>query len=230
LGVLDEALRHGERALALDPNHAECHFHVANLLGQKGRFDEAIAHYRQALGLKPHYAKAHVNLGIALLGRGQLDAATDHFQRALAIEPEHVGARQNLGAALEQQGRIAEALACWREVLRVQPNQLAVLNRCAWILATDADPAVRNAAEAVALAERAVQLSGGRDPAILDTLAAAYAEAGRFQDALRVAQTALDQAAASGNAAPLEGLRARTKLYQAGSPFRQSNSGRAGTK
>jgi spermidine synthase len=127
--------------------------------------------------------------------------------------------------ALQQQGRVAEALACWREVLRVQPDQIAVLNRCAWILATDADSAVRNAAEAVALAERAAQLSGGQDPAILDTLAAAYAEAGRWPEALHFAQIALDRAKTLGNASLSEALPGRIQRYRTGTAYREAASG-----
>ena len=139
----------------------------------------------------------------------------------LEIEPGHLGAAQNLGVVLYEQGQTREALQHWRDVLRRQPDQIAVLNRCGWILATDPDASVRNASEAVAFAERAFHQSQGRDPAVLDTLAAAYAEAGRFSEAVRVGQLAQEQAAAAGNAALLEALKTRIELYRAGSPFRE---------
>jgi tetratricopeptide (TPR) repeat protein len=220
-GALDQAIIHARQAIALDPRNTECHFHLGNMLSQRGRMDAAIDEFREALAIKPGFLKVHINLGIVLLGRGHLDEARHHFQQALTLDPKHAGARQNLGVVLYEQGRIPEALTCWREVLRVQPDQLAVLTRCAWILATDPDPAVRNGTEAVALAERAVRLSGGRDPAILDTLAAACAEAGQFPEALHFAQLALEQARALGHTALVEALPARIQLYRAGSAYRE---------
>ncbi len=221
LGQLDEAIVHAEKALRFNPNYAECHFNLGNTLIRKGQVEEAIGHFRKALEINPDYVKAHINLGIALLGRQRLEDAESHFRSALAIEPEHVGANQNLGVVLYEQGKTREALDRWREVLQRQPDQVAVLNRCAWILATDPDPSIRNAAQAVALAERAFQRTGGNDPAVLDTLAAAYAEAGRFPEALQAAQSALGQASTSGNTPLAEGVKKRIELYQTGSAWRE---------
>jgi spermidine synthase len=144
----------------------------------------------------------------------------------LELEPDHLGARQNLGVALDEQGKTREALEQWRDVLRRQPDQVAILNRCAWILATDPEASIRNGVEATVLAERAVRQIQGRDPAILETLAAAYAESGRFVEAVQTAQTAVNQAEAQGNTALAETLRQRVDLYRAGTPWRAPrNSG-----
>ena len=219
-GKLDDAIAHAQTALRFNPNYAECHFHLGNTLSQKGQVEEAIGHFRRALEIRPDYTKAHINLGIALLGQRRLDEAERHFRRALEIEPDHIGARQNLGVALYEQGKTREALEQWRDVLRRQPDQVTILNRCAWILATDPDASLRNGSEATALAERAVRQTQGRDPAILDTLAAAYAESGRFAEAVQTAQTALSQAEALGNTTLAESLRQRVDLYRAGTPYR----------
>lgn len=223
-GRVDEAIAHAERALELNPNYAECHYNLGNALGQTGRADEAIAHYQKALEIRPEYVKAHINLGIALLGRGLQKEAEWHFRRALAIEPGHVRGSLNLGFVLDRQGQTHEALALWRDALRRQPEEVpsGVRNRCAWILATDADPTIRNAQEAIALAEQAVRDSGGKNPGCLDSLAAAYAAAGRFAEAVQVAQSALSQAAARGDTKLADALQKRIKLYQAGSPYRDS--------
>jgi tetratricopeptide (TPR) repeat protein len=225
-GKLDEAIAHAQTALRLNPNYAECHFHLGNTLRQKGQFDEAIGHFQRALEIRPNYTKAHINLGIALLGQRRLDEAERHFRRALEIEPDHIGARQNLGVVLHEQGKTREALEQWRDVLRRQPDQVIVLNRCAWILATDPDASIRNGAEATALAERAVRQTQGQDPAILDTLAAAYAESGRFPEAVQTAQTALSQAEGLGNTTLTETLRQRVNLYRTGTPYRDPTDGR----
>jgi tetratricopeptide (TPR) repeat protein len=219
-GKLDDAIAHARTALGLNPNYAECHFHLGNTLNQKGQVDEAIGHFERALEIRPNYTKAHINLGIALLGRRRLDEAEQHFRRVLELEPDHLGARQNLGVALDEQGKTREALEQWRDVLRRQPDQVAILNRCAWILATDADQSVRNSQEAVALAERAFHQTQGRDATVLDTLAAAYAEAGQFPEAVQTARMALTQAEALGNTTLAEALRQRVQLYRTGMPHR----------
>ena len=125
-----------------------------------------------------------------------------------------------LAAALLARGRPAEALQQWREILRLEPNNLLVINNMAWLLATNPDPAVRNGAEAVRLAGRAVELSHGREPTVLATLAAAQAETGRFQAALATEAKALELATAQGQAALAHSLRARMDLYRAGKAFR----------
>jgi tetratricopeptide (TPR) repeat protein len=110
----------------------------------------------------------------------------------------------------------------------VESLDVNACNDRAWTFATSPDAAQRNGAEAVALARRAVELSGGRDPAVLDTMAAAYAEAGRFPEAVETAQKALDLALSQKKAALADKLRARLALYQSGKPYhsvpRASNS------
>lgn len=219
-GKLDEAIAHAQTALRVNPNYAECHFHLGNTLSQKGQVAEAIVHFRRALDVRPDYTKAHINLGIALLGQRRLEEAELHFRRALEIEPDHIGARQNLGVSLDEQGKTREALEQWQDLLRRQPDQVIVLNRCAWILATDPDASLRNGAEATALAQRAVRQTQGRDPAVLDTLAAAHAESGRFPEAVQVAQMALSQAVTLGNTTLAEAVQQRVELYRLGTPYR----------
>ena len=101
----------------------------------------------------------------------------------------------------------------------MQPNQIGFVNQLAWVLATCPEASVRNGAEAVELAQRAVQLSGGREPAILGTLAAAYAEAGRFPEAVQTARKALELATQQNKQALAESIKAKLPLYQAGTPF-----------
>ncbi len=192
-----------------------------------GQIEEAIAHYRKALEIEPNFAEAHDNFGVLLGQHGRFDEATAHLQQALKIKPDYAEAHNNLGNALAGQGKIAEAVVQWREAVRLQPNQIALVNNLAWLLATCPEASVRNGAEAVELARRAVQLSGGREPAILGTLAAAYAETGRFAEAVATANRALDLATHQHNQTLADGLRARLALYKAGKPFRQTLSATA---
>jgi tetratricopeptide (TPR) repeat protein len=108
----------------------------------------------------------------------------------------------------------------WREVLRREPDDFTVLNQAAWVKATSPDAALRNGAAAVELATNAVRLSGGR-PEFLDTLSAAYAEAGNYPEAIATAERALRLAVAAAKPKLAEGLNARLTLYRKGAPFRE---------
>ena len=123
--------------------------------------------------------------------------------------------------ALAERKSILTGLAKQRELIRSRPNDANLLNDTAWILATNPNASVRNGAEAVALAERAVELSGGREPAILDTLAAAYAEAGRFAEAAETAQKAIHLAKQQNKPTLAASIKARRQLYEAKTPFRK---------
>jgi len=143
------------------------------------------------------------------------------LERALEISPGLVDARYHLGAALMINGQRAQALAQWRQALRQAPDNLRVLNDTAWVLATCADAALRNGTEAVTLAEHAVELTSGGDPALLATLAAAYAEAGRFDKAVEVEKRAADLATQQGTEPLAATLRTRLTQMQAKIPIRQ---------
>ena len=219
-GKIDESIASFQKALETKPNDVRVHNNLGNALLLKGRADEATRHFEMALEVDPNNPEAQYNLGNVLAGKGRIDEAMARYRKAAASRPDYADAHQNLGVLLHQQGKIAEALAQWREAIRLRPKDMVLLNAVARLLATHPDASVRNGPEAVELARRAVQLSGERDPALLDTLAAACAEAGRFAEAIEVAQHALLLASARGNTALSEAVGSRIKLYQSGSPFR----------
>ncbi len=219
-GQADEAITEFQKALRLQPDFAEAHLNLANLLLQSDRVDEAIPHFRKALQLQPNLVDAHNNLANALLRKGQVDEAITHYERALSLEPNLAEAHNNLANALLQKGRPAEAVTHYRAAIAARPDNPYLLNNLAWVLATSPQASVRNGARAVELAQQAEHLSGGKDPGLLGTLAAAYAEAGRFKEAVATAQRALELATAQTNTAQIETLRARLSVFQAGTPFR----------
>ncbi len=222
-GRLDEALRHLKRAVELDPALAEAHNNLGNVLASQGQVDQAIPEFQKALEISPEFAEAHNNLGNALASRGQLDQALQEFEKAVEINPSFVAAHCNLGTMLYySQARVQDALAHWREALRLDPNYLLAMIHAAHALAAGPDASLRDGGEAVKLAERATQLTAGRNPVFLDTLAAAYAEAGRFPEAVNTERRAL-QLATQENQAGLAGeFNARLKLYEAQKPFRDT--------
>jgi len=219
----DEAAIAGwKEALELDPGDAKAHNNLGVLLLRKGRLDEGIAHFQKALEVNPEYGEALNNLGIALLKEGKSEEAIKHFQKALEVNPSHAQLYLSLGEAFYSLGNYPEALAQWRQGLRVEPNNRPLLNQTAWVLATCPKASVRNGSEAVELAQREAQLSGGQDPAVLDTLAAAFAEVGRFSEAVQTIRQALALATQQ-NKQPLATLlKARIALYEANTPFREA--------
>ena len=219
-GRVDEAIEHWRKALEIRPNAAATHSNLGSALIGKGQVDEAIAHLQRALELEPGMARAQYGLGNALLRKGRLDDAIAHFQKAVSLRPDFARAHCDLAAALLHRGQTAEAVAHYQTALAAQPATPSVLAIAAWALATCPEAAVRNGPQAVELAGEAQRLTGGTNLSVLGTLAAAFAEAGRFPEAAATAQRAVELATARANPGHAEALRAQLRLYQAGSPFR----------
>jgi len=220
-GRIDEAKAELTKALEINPDYAAAHRNLGRVLAFTGQLDQAIPHFEKAVAINPNFAEAHSDLGVALVRQGKYDQATPHLEKALAIRPGLVEAHYYLGVALyHSQARVQEALAHWREALQVGPNYVPAMNDAAEVLAASPDASDRNGAEAVKLAERAVQLSDGQNPVYLDTLAAAYAEVGRFPEAIAAARKALDLAAQQHRARLMEALNTRIKLYESQQPYR----------
>jgi len=218
-GRVDEAIAHYQNALQISPDLAAAHINLGNALMQKGRVDEAIAHYQNALRISPDLAATHVNLGNALMQKGRGSEAIAHYQKALGIKPDLAEAHRDLGNIFLQQGRMREAIAHFQQALQIEPADPTVQGNLAWLLATCPEASLRNGTKAVELARQANKLTGGENPVILLTLAAAFAENGRFSEAVETAQHALRLAEAQSNTRLAGQLQFELKLYQAGSPF-----------
>jgi spermidine synthase len=211
------------RAVHLETKFGEAHYNLGNALLQKGSVDEAITHFQKALQINPDYEDAHINLGNALLQKGSVDEAITHYQKALEIEPDHADTHNNLALALLQKGSVDEAITHFQKALQIKPDYVEAQNDLAWVLATASQASLRNGKKAVELSEQANQLAAGKDPNILHTLAAAYAEAGRFGDARRSAQKAIELARAAGRQDMVEEFNGELKLYEGGLPLHQES-------
>ena len=220
-GKLNDAIRSFARAALIEPNDASVEANLGRALLDKGRPADAITYLKRAVDLGTETADVHSNLGLALAQTGQFADAIPHFRSALKLAPDDAEARYYLGEALVMNGQPKEGLAEWREGLRRKPDSVQILNDEAWLLATARDASLRNGVEAVTLAQRAVQLSASRQPAILATLAAAYAETGQFAKAIETEQQAATLAGQQGNGDLAKTLSARLELFQAHSPIRQ---------
>jgi tetratricopeptide (TPR) repeat protein len=205
--------------VAARPQNSRALANLGVVLVEQGRAAEAEPYLRRAIGIRPDYPEAQSGLGAALCTQGKLEEGVAHLERAIALEPGYRDAYRNLGEALGALGRLGPAARAFREALRTAPDDAVLLKRLAWILATASEDDVRNGAEALRIASRAVEVTGG-DAAALDTLAAAQAETGQFADAVATVQRAIAAAEAAGPAELLLELRNRLAMYRAGQKFR----------
>jgi tetratricopeptide (TPR) repeat protein len=222
LGKFDEAIAHYEQALRIKPDFAEAHNDLASALLQAGRIDGVIAHLHEALRLKPDFPLAHYNLGNALSRLGQTDNAIAEYEQALRLKPDYAEAHRDLALALEQTHRVREAIAQYEQALRIKPDRPQVQNNLAWLLATLPPADGGDPIRAVTLAERICQLSNYQMTPYLDTLAAAYASAGRFDDAVAIARKAIDLANSAGLPQIAKQIESRLQLYRRGQPYRRT--------
>lgn len=222
-GRWDEAVMHYQKAVELQPRLARAHYNLAQAWLRNGRQAEAIVEFQKVIEISPDDLDAHNDLGCVLLQQDRGAEAASHFREILGIKPDDAVAHFNLANALTRAGRIGDAVTHYQRSLELKPDSADVCNNFAWVLVTSPEPSIRNGARAVALAEKANELLGTKNPAVLCTLGAAYAEAGRFTEALATAGRALPLAAAEKNDSLVNVLQGQIKLYQAGSPYRDSS-------
>ena len=220
-GKSAEALAQLHEALCLAPDYPEAHNNLGKALAEQGKLAEAHAEIAEAVRLKPGYADAQYNLGNILLILGKPSEAIPAYTAAVQARPDFAEAHYQLGTVLAGRKQTADAIAQFREAARLKPDWLEALNNLAWLLATQPDEKLRNAPEAIRLAAHAVELTHTNHPGPLDTLAAAYAAAGRFPEAVVTAQKAIDLATAAGQAPLAAEIQKRRQSYHAGQPFRE---------
>ena len=196
-----------------DRGLASAYYNVGLDLTRAGRLQQAADQYLQALALNPEDANAHHNLGAVYARQGRLSQAIAQYREVLRLRPDSVQARSNLGVILAQQGDRQEAIAQFRAALRRRPDHPGVLNALATTLVTGPKVSRGDAEEAARLAKRACELTGYEQPLILDTLAMAYASAGRLEEAVVAARRALRLAQANGQSQLADGIRRRLKSY-----------------
>ncbi|HVM50148.1 MAG TPA: tetratricopeptide repeat protein [Candidatus Acidoferrum sp.] len=217
-----EACAEGLRVTPFNPN---LHKMLAAAAGETGDFTNAITHLRIALALKPHWPEAQGMLATALAGAGQLGEAAEQYKQAIQEKPDDPRLRYSYAFCLGLQGKAAEAADQYRYLLSLQPDNVEVLNNLAWTLAASPLDNLRNGSEAVRLATRACELTQRRAPVLLGTLAAAYAEAGQFQDAVQTAEQARSLALSAGQKDVAEANARLLQLYRAGKAYHEPGPG-----
>ncbi|HEY2913694.1 MAG TPA: tetratricopeptide repeat protein, partial [Candidatus Angelobacter sp.] len=219
-GDSQSAIAAYEKALSIRSRYPSAQYSLGMALDDTGRFDEAIAHYQEAVNEEPYFADAYYLLGNDLFRRSRIDDAIAAYERALQSRPVYPEVENNIGLALLQKGRSSEAIAHWQNALAIEPDFVDALTNLGGILATSPETSIRNGPQALALAERANQLSADKNPAVLRTLAAAYAENGRFTEATVTAESGLQLANTQDNSALAKSFESDLAHYRANAPVR----------
>ena len=206
---------------------AYAHKNFGVVLYTQGKYEAAAAHFTEALRLYPGYADAHNNLGTILSRQGRYAEAAAYFAQAVRLDPGNVQAHYNLGTILSQRGNYEAARAQFALAIRPQPSDPNVYNASAMLMAACPEAKLRDGKGAVKFATRACELTAWKDPLSLNTLAAAQAEAGDFNAAVRWQKTAIELL---GDERQKDDFRSRLALYQAKRPYRQASPQRAPTE
>jgi tetratricopeptide (TPR) repeat protein len=210
-----------EYTLKVTQNNALAENNYGSALFEAGRLDEAISHLNKALSIIPKMAEAEDNLGRVCLKQKKVSEAITHFKRVLQKGPAPAKTYANLGSAYIQVGQFDLAIENLNKAIELKPDNIDVLNKLAWLFAAVDNTSIHNTQKAVEFAQRGCELTGYKDPMLLDTLAVAYAAADRFDEAKATAEKALNIAKSSGKEDLAGKIQKRIKLYEAGQPYRE---------
>jgi tetratricopeptide (TPR) repeat protein len=204
-----EYLREG---LRLKPDQPEMVNVLATCLAKIGQIDEAIIYFSKSLTIEPNSPETHQNIAIALATKGDLKKAAQHFERSLQLDPNSPDIYYNLGRLYSQKGDLEKAIKSWKQGLELRPEWPQVLNNIAWLMTTQ--KSVRNPEEALGFALQACELTNFEHPVFLDTLGAAYAATGKFDQAIETAQKAINIVTAANQPQMANEIQKRIELYK----------------
>ena len=242
-GNFERAIEHFALLVAAKPGSGSARFQLAlahqrlaetrrtggDARGERANLERAAAEYRRGLAFEPLNGPAHRNLGEVLLDLDDAEGALEHLRRAVELAPDDADAYLAMGHAFEILGRYDQAARQYRRVVELEPNLATGLNGLAWLLATAPAAEVRDGPEAVRCATLACQITSHRDAGCLDTLAAAHAEAGRFDRAILAIDRAIGLAREAGDDASAAVFAARKALYRARKPYHTARARRRGS-
>ena len=187
---------------------------------KQGKFKESVQTFEKGLKLKPDSSEILCNLADAFIQQDEIKEGLKFYRRALEKNPIYEEGYIKLAVALYQLKRYEEIVQVWESGLSYLPNHPLFLNYLAWILATCPEDELRDCSRAIDLARKANRQTRGKHPSVLDTLAAAYADCGQFDRALKIAQEAIESARQTNDEKLERDIGMRLKLYQRRIPFR----------
>lgn len=213
-GEFDRSLADCDQAIRLDGSAPMSYVTRGRVWSNKGALDQAIADYNEAIRLNPRLAAGFSDRGLAWLRKGELDKALADEEEAVKRDPDAI-ALSNRGSVWERKGEYGRAVADYTQAIRLNPTLITALNNRAWIRATSADPHYRDGKAAVLDATKTCELTGWKNPHYLATLAAACAESGDFEKAVKWEERAIELSPERSKAK----FRAPLELYHAKKPY-----------
>lgn len=217
---LDGAKNSFEQAIRYNPTDFRTHSDMASLAAQTGDFPRAAKALTDALTIKPDDVNTVRKMALVRMSQGQLPEAIKLFRQVVSTNPRDVAVIYNLANALRSVGEIQESLKLYRQVLEIDDRMILAANNLAWIQATHPDAQYRNGKEALRWATHICEITKYRQPDALDTLAAAQAESGDFDSAVKTAESAAELAKAAKNNQLEQAMHSRAELYREKKPYR----------
>lgn len=222
-GRRDQALRDYAEAIRLDSKMWQAHFNRAISFREAGEFAKAIEDMSEVMKLKPEYAPAYLIRAADYYRLNQVDKALEDWNRAAELKSSQVEAYVGRTMAYLKKKDYVKAAQEMETATRVESKTpLEILNFLAWLQATSPDKRARNGAAAIDTATKVCQSTQWNNWRYVDTLAAAYAEAGKFTEAVNYQKLALRTA--DGPAAVIDQARERLRLYEQHKPYREEDS------
>ena len=223
-GKFDQAIEQFKLVVELQQYFTEAYYEWGRVLLAQGKAREAVSRFTEALRTNPSHTKTQYELGLVMANMGRFALALPQFEGVLQQNPDHAEAHYHLARCLVKLERIDEGIAHYREALWLRPDWQAALNDLAWLYSTCADDSKRNADGATALADRSMAELNRMMPLVLDTLAAAKANAGDTEKAAALQQEAIDWAQRNNDEPLVKELERRLPIYKSGQPYHQPSA------
>jgi tetratricopeptide (TPR) repeat protein len=218
----DRAIADFTKALEINPRYAMAYCNRGILWTEKADYDRAIADFNKALEIDPGYVEAFYGRAVAWFLKGDDDRAIADVTKAVEINPDDAAAFSNRGVFWNRKTDYDRAIADFTKAMEINPRRPEAFAQLAWILATCPDDSYRNGARAVTLAQTAVQLAP--EPRFMATLAAAYAESGKFEDAINTQKKVIAPLTEQGRTKDLAEYKRQLESYEAHRPWRTNIS------
>jgi len=213
-GQIEQAIAHYNKALQINPNYAKAYANLGSALLAKGKINRAVEKYKTALKLEPFNANIHFNLGLAMARLQNYDQSLKYFQDGIKLNPNAPNAHYMTARILIYTNRTEQAVTHLKQTIRLKPDWPDPINTLARLLLNSKDSKTFNPTAALQYAKAAAKLTNYQNPAVLDTLAAAYAANADFKNAITTAQNAFNLAQSTGKKQLADQINTRLKLYK----------------
>ena len=214
---LDNAIKDFTEAIRIDPTLTNAFLRRGDFRYEKGDLDNAIKDFTEAIRLDPKFAPAYHNRGFFWGLKGDLDKAIKDYTEAIRLDPKLSSTYTNRGRAWSEKGDLDDAISDYTEAIRLDPKNAVAYRKLAWVFGASPNADFRNGSKAVEYAKHACEISAWKDCYNLDALAAAYAEQGDFEEAIKWQEKAIELTT---NEEEKAVLRTRIELYKEGKPYR----------